>query len=117
MAAASSRVITRAAYTAQYSDPINLRAGDVVEVHQADADFPEWFWCQGPCAKEGWVHFSFLSQTTGKVTALRDYSARELTLQAGERGWVIELLGGWAYLTLDDGRVGWVSADVLDAAV
>jgi hypothetical protein len=117
MAAVGSRFITRAAYTAQYTDPIILCAGDEVEVDRADATFPEWFWCRGPALKEGWVHRNFLSATHGRATALRDYSARELTVRAGERGRIIELLGGWASVELDDGRTGWLLGDVIDAAV
>ena len=110
-------MLVHAAYTAQYADPIAFRAGETVEVGHADAEFPEWFWCRGPDAKEGWVHCSFLSATTGRVTGAQDYSAKELTVEAGATGRVIHLLGGWAYLQLDDDRCGWVPAKVIDAAV
>ena len=39
--------------------------------------------------KEGWVHRSFLSQSSGRATTISDYSARELTVSAGERGRVL----------------------------
>jgi SH3-like domain-containing protein len=55
---------------AQYADPIAFRAGETVEVGHADAEFPEWLWCRGPDAKEGWVHSSFLSHTTGRASRL-----------------------------------------------
>ena len=64
---AGSRVLVRAAYVAQYPDPVAFRAGETVEVGDPDTDFPEWFWCRGPDAKEGWVHSSFLSRTTGRA--------------------------------------------------
>ena len=72
MEQASSRVVVTKPYEAQYADPIALRAGETVDVQRADPDFPEWFWCRRPDGKEGWVHFSYLSQTTGKATALLD---------------------------------------------
>ena len=113
----NSRVVTRGAYTAQYADAVAFRAGDEVAVDHPDSEFPEWFWCRGPDAREGWVHSSFLSHTSGRASGLRDYSAKELTVAAGESGRLIELLGGWAYVELDDGRCGWLPAQVIDAAV
>ena len=77
----SSRVVILEAYKARYRDPIAFRAGQTVDVQRADPDFPEWFWCRGPHGKEGWVHFSYLSQTTGQAAAVRDYSAQELTIR------------------------------------
>jgi SH3-like domain-containing protein len=94
----SSRVVIIETYKAQYGDPIYLCAGDAVEVQRADPDFVEWFWCRGPDGKEGWVHLSYLSQTTGRATAVGDYSAQELTIAAGEQSILFRTLDGWAYL-------------------
>jgi SH3-like domain-containing protein len=113
----SSRVVTIKPYTAQYEDPIAFGPGETVDVQRPDADFPEWFWCRATDGKEGWVHFSYLSQTTGQATALRDYSAQELTIAAGEEARLICTLGGWAYLALDDGRSGWVPNDIIQPKV
>ena len=109
----SHEVIVREAYTAQYSDPIALRHGDPVQVQRADAEFTEWLWCRGPDEKEGWVHRSFLSQSSGRATATSDYSAKELTVSAGERGRVLQTLNGWAFVELEGSRVGWVPERVL----
>jgi SH3-like domain-containing protein len=109
----SSRVIIIETYRAQYADPIAFRAGETVDVQRADPDFPEWFWCRGPDGKEGWVHFSYLSQTTGQATAVRDYSAQELTIATGDEARLIRSLGGWAYLALDDARFGWVPDNII----
>ena len=64
-------MLVHAAYTAQYADPIAFRAGERVEVGHADAEFPEWFWCRRPDAKEGWVHCSFLSSRRVESQVLR----------------------------------------------
>jgi SH3-like domain-containing protein len=113
----SSRVVIIETYRAQYGDPIAVRAGETVDVQRADPEFPEWFWCRGPDGKEGWVHFSYLSQTTGRATAVCDYSAQELTVAAGDEARLIRALGGWAYLALDDGRLGWVRDNIIQARV
>jgi len=95
---AGSRVLVRAAYVAQYPNPVAFRAGETVQVGDPDTEFPEWFWCRGPDAREGWVHSSFLSRTMGRATGARDYSAKELTVEAGATGRVVHVLGEWAYL-------------------
>jgi len=110
----SHEVIVREAYTAQYSDPIALRHGDPVQVQRADAEFTQWLWCRGPDEKEGWVHRSFLSQSSGRAVALSDYSAKELTVAVGERGRMIRVLDGWGFVQFDGSRVGWVPVQVLD---
>jgi SH3-like domain-containing protein len=115
MEQAESRVVIVEAYRAQYGDPIAFRAGETVDVHRADSEFPEWFWCRAPGGKEGWVHFSYLSQTTGQSTAVCDYSAQELTVAAGDEARLIRALGGWACLALEDGRSGWVPDKIIQA--
>src|SRR4029453_17080974 len=107
MDTSSHEVIVREAYAVQYGDPIAFRHGDKVQVQRADAAFHEWLWCRGPDEKEGWVHRSFLSQPCGRAIALADYSAKELTVAAGERGRLLRVLGGWGFLVLGGGRVGW----------
>ena len=89
MEPSSHKVIVREAYTAQYGDPIAFRQGDLVQIQGADAEFTEWLWCRGPDEREGWVHRSFLSQSSGRAVATSDYSAKELTVAAGERGRMI----------------------------
>jgi SH3-like domain-containing protein len=113
--AEGSRVVVAMPYDAQYSDPISFRAGEHVHVGRADPDYPAWFWCRGPGAKEGWVHESLLSGCERIATALKEYSARELNVRAGDSGRVVHMLGGWAYLQLDDGRVGWVPERVIES--
>ena len=106
-------VVVREAYAAQYADPIALCQGDIVQVQRADAEFVEWLWCRGPDGKEGWVHRSFLSESSGHATAISDYSAKELTAFEGERGRLLQVLDGWALVELEGSRVGWVPESIL----
>ena len=107
-------VMVSEAYAAQYADPIALRQGDIVQVQRADAEFVEWLWCRGPDGKEGWVHRSFLSESSGHATAISDYSAKELTASEGERGRLLQVIDGWALVELEGSRVGWVPEAVLE---
>jgi len=113
MKAAGSRIIVGATYTAQYADPISFRAGDRLDVERQDAEFPEWYWCRNDGGKQGWVHVEYLSARAGSAVGLKSYSARELTVTGGEHGQVIEALGGWVRVELDDGRKGWIPESVV----
>jgi hypothetical protein len=70
-------------YTAQYPDPITVRAGDRVVVGADDPAFPGWRWCTGPDRRAGWVPERFLQAQGQQVVMLRDYTARELSVRAG----------------------------------
>jgi hypothetical protein len=87
-----------------------------VQVQRADAEFTEWLWCRGPDEKEGWVHRSFLSHSSGRAVAVADYSAKELTVAAGEQARIIRVLDGWAFVELDGSEVGWVPERVLETS-
>jgi SH3-like domain-containing protein len=112
----SNNVIIREAYTAQYGDPIAFRQGDPIQVERADAEFTEWLWCRGPDEKEGWVHRSFLSQSSGRAVAVADYSAKELSVAAGEQARMVRVLDGWAFVEVDGSGVGWVPERVLETS-
>lgn len=112
----SHKVIVREAYAAQYGDPIAFREGDPIQVQRADPEFTEWLWCRGPDEKEGWVHRSFLSQSSGPAVALSDYSAKELTVAAGEQVRMIRVLDGWALVELDGSGAGWVPERILETS-
>jgi SH3-like domain-containing protein len=116
MEPSSDKVKVREAYAAQYGDPIAFRHGDPIQVQRADAEFTEWLWCRGPDEKEGWVHRSFLSQFSGRAVAVSDYSAKELTVAAGEQARMIRVLDGWALVELDGSEVGWVPERVLETS-
>lgn len=104
-------------YRGQYDDPIEFRAGEPIEVGREDPEFRGWYWCRSPRGKQGWVHQSFLSATQGAVTALRDYSALELTLVAGVSAEVLERLDGWLRVRLADGAEGWLPESHVKAVV
>jgi SH3-like domain-containing protein len=107
------RVTIVAPYVAQYADPIRLDAGDPLIVHREDDQFPGWHWCTGPDGREGWVHESFFTRADGAARAVRDYSARELTVAPGATFEIHERLTGWAFGSLADGSLGWLPDGVL----
>ena len=104
-------------HVAKYADPIAIHVGERVTVHQADTEFPDWHWCTNALGKKGWVHASSLSATVGSAVGLRDYSAAELTVSAGDEGVLLEVLGGWVYFQTDGGDIGWVPESHVRVAV
>jgi hypothetical protein len=60
------------AYTAQYTDPITVRAGDRVEVGANDPEFPGWWWCIGPDYRAGWVPEQLMRREGRAGLMLRD---------------------------------------------
>lgn len=102
-------------HTSSYPDPIEFPVGGAVQVEREDAEFPGWYWCRVESGKEGWVHRSYLAETTpGETVAVRDYSARELTVAGGETGDLVESLDGWILVRLESGEVGWVPEGTIE---
>jgi hypothetical protein len=95
-------------YSAQYPDPITVRAGDRVAVGADDPAFPGWRWCTGPDRRAGWVPEQFLQAQDQEAVMLRDYTARELSVRAGAEVIVGEAISGWVWATDADGRAGWI---------
>jgi SH3-like domain-containing protein len=112
---ASLVTVTRA-YATPHADPIRFGAGETLRVGREDGEFPGWFWCRDPRGKEGWVHRSLLSGTSGLATGTVDFDAGELTVRGGERGQLLQRLGGWALVRLDDGREGWLPESQIEAS-
>ncbi|HEY1078243.1 MAG TPA: SH3 domain-containing protein [Fontimonas sp.] len=103
-----ARIEVVQAYRAQYDDPIAFQAGEPVDVEREDAEFRGWYWCRDARGRQGWVHLSFLSAPQGRALARRDYSARELTVDAGTVAELLDHLDGWLRVRLDDGAEGWL---------
>lgn len=112
----TQRVAIVAPYAAQYADPIRLAAGDPLIVHREDEEFPGWHWCTAPDGREGWVNAAFFTRADGAARAVRDYTARELTVEPGDTFEIHERLDGWAFGALADGTTGWLPDRVLAPA-
>jgi hypothetical protein len=107
--ARSARVA--ADYHATYPDPIQIRAGDLITTGKQDDEWPEYVWCTARDGRSGWVPQRFFERRTAQeAVAVRDYSAAELDVRAGEQVALVEEAGGWWWVTNTDGCAGWVPA-------
>lgn len=97
-------------YRTQYHDPVRFERGDRIVAGARDTEWPEFIWATDPAGRSGWVHQSYLAGESGTVTATRDYTARELDADAGERVRLIEQAGGWWWVENERGAQGWLPA-------
>ncbi|HEY6581114.1 MAG TPA: SH3 domain-containing protein [Rubrobacter sp.] len=106
MGAGSYKVV--ADYRAAYPDPIVMKAGERLRVGVRDEDNDAWVWCTESSGKSGWVPVAYVRLDGEAGTALRDYSAVELSVRTGETLDVLEEEAGWVLAGDSRGRSGWV---------
>jgi uncharacterized protein YgiM (DUF1202 family) len=106
MGARSYRVV--ADYRAAYPDPIVMKAGERLRVGERDENNESWVWCTGSSGKSGWVPLAYVRLEGDTGTALRDYSAVELSARTGETLDVLDEEAGWVLAEDARGRLGWV---------
>ena len=103
-----AKVRIRLAYKVQYQNPIEVKAGEGVEVGRADDDDPGWLWCRATDGREGWMPVELLSRQESLALVMRDYSAKELGVQAGEEVEIEEVRHGWVLVRNAQGELGWI---------
>lgn len=96
-------------WTATYPDPIQVTAGEPMELDgRADVwDGYRWLWAKNLDGKEGWVPDCIISANSPAI-ATEDYTAMELTCQKGQTLKAERTLHGWVFCSNDDGKKGWV---------
>ncbi|MBX9400187.1 peptide-binding protein [Lysobacter sp. BMK333-48F3] len=110
------RALVVAGYRAQYHDPIAFERGAVVRLGERDSEWPAFVWTTLDDGRAGWAPLDWLRPLDPAVDgalraqALRDYDARELDVEAGQRLRLIDELGGWWWAQREDGAQGWVPA-------
>lgn len=106
------RIQITSPHTATTLTPAAFAAGETVALLHEDTQFPGWHRC---CASDGrvaWIHSDFLHMEDARAVLSRNYSSVELSVAPGAVGEVIESLGGWHWVRMADGRLGWVPAAV-----
>lgn len=105
-------------YQALYSNPISVHAGEHVRWidRPDDGEYLGWKWARAASGLEGWVPRPWFGPGDDGSIALRDYSARELTLSAGAEVLELDQYSGWLWVCDLKRRTGWVpAADVAPA--
>jgi SH3-like domain-containing protein len=108
------RARIRLEYRVRYPDPIQVRAGESVQIQRPDDDDPAWLWCRAADGREGWMPIELLSRRGALATVLRDYSAKELGVQPEDEVDVEEVRHGWVLVRNAQGQVGWIPQSHID---
>jgi uncharacterized protein YgiM (DUF1202 family) len=101
-----ARIIMR--FESQYSNPIEVAAGETVDVGDEDKEFPGWMWCSASNKREGWVPVELISMNDKGARVLEDYSARELSVMLGEEVTIEDARHGWLLVRNACGQRGWI---------
>ncbi len=98
-------------YTAQYPEPLLIKAGEVVEPAHWDDEWPGWTWCSTASGLTGWVPERYLDRAGAEVVCLYEFDGTELSLKEGERLTVLKEESGWLWCETETGRKGWVPSN------
>jgi Variant SH3 domain len=102
-------------YQAEFSDPLAVEAGETFAVSErttAWEDNPDWIWvwCTDQREKSGWVPKNIIQMDADGQTgsAHTPYTARELTVIAGQELTIENEESGWYWCCDQQGKRGWV---------
>jgi uncharacterized protein YgiM (DUF1202 family) len=95
-------------YEKVYSSPIHIEPGERISFEERESEWDGWLWCKKSEGDSGWVPLSDLELTNGSATALRSYSAMELSVKTGDSVQIERRESGWVWCRDKDGRSGWV---------
>jgi len=96
-------------YRAQYANPIRFAEGDLVTLGRHDHEWPTFVWTTTADGNAGWAPVDWLKPLgDGRAQALRDYSAQELDVDAGDEVALHSELGGWWWAERMDLACGWI---------
>lgn len=106
---AKQRIVSQS-HQASYADPIRVSKGAALAPtgREENWDGHRWLWAIAEDGREGWVPDDLIVEVDGQATAARDYSAIELTCEAGETVDVVTETHGWGWCRRRDGSEGWV---------
>lgn len=109
------RVVARVAHEIPERAPLQLIAGEEVQVGDRDTEWPEFVFVTTPHGA-GWVPARHLSQSSGRAIVTTAYDTTELPTEAGEVLEVVaeDLVSGWRWCRSSSGREGWVPIRTLE---
>ena len=81
--------------------PLILKEGDFISGQEKETPWKGWLWCCSDAGIYGWVPKSYLKESYDKpgfYSAIKNYNAAELTVQAGEQLTIFYEESGWAWV-------------------
>jgi SH3-like domain-containing protein len=102
-------------HKSEFHVPLITKKGDIVEGQERETEYEGWLWCQNSAGLQGWVPKAYLKQASesGQFQFLKDYNARELTINKGQEVIVLDEESGWAWVRTTLGEEGWIPLENL----
>ncbi|APZ43311.1 SH3 domain-containing protein [Acidihalobacter ferrooxydans] len=101
------------AHTSAYPEPITFEKGAplvIGEKYEGPEDWDDWFFCDTPGQRGGWVPAQLIEVINGTNARARDdYTAKELNVREGDALLGLKILNGWCWCSNpDSSESGWV---------
>lgn len=101
-------------FNSEYSDPLIVREGDLLNIKEKSLEWPGWIYCINQHAQKGWVPESYINITGEFGVVLCPYNAAELNVRIGDQLMVAQEESGWCWCMNEGGEKGWVPAKNLE---
>ncbi|KJV28299.1 hypothetical protein VI06_12435 [Aquitalea magnusonii] len=100
-------------HTTDYPEPISFAKGALLTVgerYDGPEGWEDWFFCETPGQKGGWVPAQIIEFVKDKTAiSLEDYTARELNARKGEVLIGTKTINGWVWCKSNDSlESGWI---------
>jgi hypothetical protein len=102
-------------HKSEFQVPLVARKGEIVEGLERESEWEGWLWCRNSSGIHGWAPKTYLKSTpeSGHFQLLRDYNARELTVDEGQEVIVLDEESEWAWVRTPLGEEGWIPLENL----
>jgi hypothetical protein len=100
-------------YESPYTEPLTLPKGERLRWEPRECEWPGWIWCTTDSGKGRWVPDNWVEKEGEFCVLQRDYTATELSVEAGETVTVSLVESGWGWATNGSGQSGWVPLEYL----
>ncbi|WP_461534934.1 SH3 domain-containing protein [Spongorhabdus nitratireducens] len=107
-------VVVITAHRSNYPNPVTFNEGESFEVGRRDDEYPGWIWVITSDGNQGWAPIQYLKTSKGRAFALKDYNARELNVNTGDKLHLHHTLNGWVWASDKENSSGWIPLECLE---
>jgi hypothetical protein len=100
-------------YTVVDRSPLHLQVNDTVNVGPRDKSWPGWIWVSTLDGRGSYVPEDILAIDGATATVRAPFSARDLSVKAGEHVTALRGISGWLWCRNAAGEEGWLPEFVL----
>jgi len=101
-------------YVSPYERTVVFRSGERLQYERRESEWDGWLWCTSAADEQAWVPEAWVTVEEDACVMIRDYTARELSLEPGDEVYAILRESGWIWVTTAAGGSGWVPLNHLE---